>query len=120
MQQAKDYAEILGLKFAYAPNGAEILEFDFLTGLETERTDFPTPAELWGRQRAGLGLTDDTAAERLLAPGFPDPARAAALLSRDRRQSRASGGSDRPASGAPHALHRRRQNGRGIPALSTA
>ena len=75
LQQAKDYAEILGLKFAYATNGAEILEFDFLTGLETLRTDFPTPAELWGRQRAGLGLTDDAAAERPLAPGFPDPAR---------------------------------------------
>ncbi len=25
MQQAKDYAEILGLKFAYATNGKEIL-----------------------------------------------------------------------------------------------
>jgi type I restriction enzyme R subunit len=35
LQQAKDYAEILGLKFAYATNGAEILEFDFLTGRET-------------------------------------------------------------------------------------
>jgi len=43
LQQAKDYAEILGLKFAYATNGAEILEFDFLTGRETLRTDFPTP-----------------------------------------------------------------------------
>ena len=31
MQQAKDYAEILGLKFAYATNGHDILEFDFLT-----------------------------------------------------------------------------------------
>lgn len=50
LQQAKDYAEILGLKFAYATNGAEILEFDFLTGLETLRHDFPTPAELWSRQ----------------------------------------------------------------------
>ena len=29
MQQAKDYAEILGLKFAYATNGHEILEFDY-------------------------------------------------------------------------------------------
>ena len=32
MQQAKDYAEILGLKFAYATNGIEILEFDYTTG----------------------------------------------------------------------------------------
>lgn len=34
LQQAKDYAEILGLKFAYATNGREIIEFDFLTGVE--------------------------------------------------------------------------------------
>jgi type I restriction enzyme R subunit len=33
MQQSKDYAEILGVKFAYATNGNEILEFDYLTGL---------------------------------------------------------------------------------------
>ena len=30
MQQAKQYAEMLGLKFAYATNGHEILEFDYL------------------------------------------------------------------------------------------
>src|ERR1019366_1710240 len=29
LQQAKDYAEILGLKFAYATNGREIVEFDY-------------------------------------------------------------------------------------------
>ena len=43
---------MLGLKFAYATNGTEIIEFDYLTGLETRlRTDFPTPAELWARLR---------------------------------------------------------------------
>ena len=36
LQQAKDYAEILGLKFAYATNGQGIVEFDYLTGLERE------------------------------------------------------------------------------------
>src|SRR5436190_6612626 len=36
LQQAKDYAEILGLKFAYATNGHGIIEFDFTTGLERE------------------------------------------------------------------------------------
>ena len=41
LQQAKDYAEILDLKFAYATNGKEIIEFDFLTGLE--RTDRHVP-----------------------------------------------------------------------------
>lgn len=32
MQQAKDYAEILGLMFAYATDGHRIIEFDYLTG----------------------------------------------------------------------------------------
>ena len=31
LQQAKDYALILGLKFAYATNGREIIEIDFFT-----------------------------------------------------------------------------------------
>ena len=34
LQQAKDYAEILGLKFAYATNGQSIVEFDYITGKE--------------------------------------------------------------------------------------
>src|SRR5213594_2162468 len=34
LQQAKDYASTLGLKFAYATNGQAIVEFDFLTGRE--------------------------------------------------------------------------------------
>jgi type I restriction enzyme, R subunit len=73
VQQAKNYALTLGLKFAFATNGREILEIDFFTGRETEREDFPTPDELWRRQREGLGLADDTAAERVLTPARPDP-----------------------------------------------
>ncbi len=72
MQQAKDYADILGLKFAFATNGREILEFDAFTGLEREREDFPTPAELWQRYRAGMKLPDD-AAEKLLTPSHHRP-----------------------------------------------
>ncbi len=49
LQQAKDYAEILQLNFAYATNGTEILEFDFSTGLEKEIKEFPSPQELWNR-----------------------------------------------------------------------
>jgi type I restriction enzyme, R subunit len=72
MQQAKDYAEVLGLSFAYATNGKEIIEFDFFDGRERIVETFPTPAELWARHRAGHGLTDDTAAAQLLAPSRPD------------------------------------------------
>jgi type I restriction enzyme R subunit len=68
LQQAKDYAQILGLKFAYASNGEEIIEFDFITGIERPIETFPTPAELWARLRGAEKLTDDTAAQRLLTP----------------------------------------------------
>lgn len=72
MQQAKLYATMLGLKFAYASNGADVIEYDFITGLETPRFDFPTPTELWDRLRKGLALTA-RAEEVVLTPGRPDP-----------------------------------------------
>ena len=57
--QAKDYAEILGVKFAYSTNGHGIVEFDYATGLERELDTFPTPVELWDRLRSAdkLNLT---------------------------------------------------------------
>jgi type I restriction enzyme R subunit len=55
LQQAKDYAEILGLKFAYSTNGHDIVEFDFMSGEETELTEFPSPSELWERFTAAEG-----------------------------------------------------------------
>mgnify|MGYP006322140831 CR=1 FL=1 len=36
MQQAKEYAEILDIPFAYSSNGKSFLEYDFLTGKERE------------------------------------------------------------------------------------
>jgi type I restriction enzyme, R subunit len=67
VQQAKQYAEMLGLKFAYATNGQEIIEIDYVAGREQRVDNYPTPDELWARYRATSGLTDD-AAERLLTP----------------------------------------------------
>ncbi len=46
LQQAKLYAEMLGLMFAYATNGQEIIEFDYFTGLERNLSAYPTPQEL--------------------------------------------------------------------------
>ena len=69
LQQAKEYAQMLGLVFAYATNGVEIVEFDFTTGLQSVITAFPTPQELWTRlvaSRGSLGLI----AEKLLAPMY--------------------------------------------------
>jgi type I restriction enzyme, R subunit len=67
LQQAKQYAEILGLKFAYSTNGAEIVEFDYLTGRETHLSDFPAPVQLWSRLQASEGI-DEAVAERMLTP----------------------------------------------------
>lgn len=46
LQRVKEYARTLGLKFAYATNGRDLIEYDFLTDAEAVRPDFPTPAEL--------------------------------------------------------------------------
>jgi type I restriction enzyme, R subunit len=69
LQQAKDYAEILGLRFAFATNGATILEFDFTTGLEREIGAFPTPDALWSRLCGEQRLGSEQA-ERLLVPSY--------------------------------------------------
>jgi len=69
LQQAKEYAEMLGLKFAYATNGQGIIEFDYFTGQERLLDAFPAPAELWARHQAGQGLKAE-AAERLLTPSY--------------------------------------------------
>lgn len=67
MQQAKDYAEILGLKFAYATNGHHIIEFDYVTGLEQEVSEFPNPEVLFARLSNSTSL-DVKKTKKLLAP----------------------------------------------------
>ncbi len=67
VQQAREYAEILGLKFAYATNGHRIIEIDYTTGTEREVDRFATPAELWQRLTAATALPDP-ATPHLLEP----------------------------------------------------
>ena len=67
LQQAKDYALMLGLKFAYSTNGHGIVEFDFCTGQERTLAAYPSPAELWARLRAA-GKLSEAEAGTLLAP----------------------------------------------------
>ena len=68
VQQARAYAEMLGLKFAYATNGAEIIEIDYFTGSETRVASYPKPAELWQRYQVGCGIVNPASSERLLTP----------------------------------------------------
>ena len=64
MQQAKTYAEMLDVPFAYSSNGDAFQEYDFLTGIEREIAldEFPTPDELIARYKAeknnGNGISE--------------------------------------------------------------
>jgi type I restriction enzyme R subunit len=68
LEQAKDYAQLLGLKFAYATNGKNIIEFDFIKGTELEVSTYPTPEELWKRYNETLGDLSQENVDRLLEP----------------------------------------------------
>ncbi|MCX5904573.1 MAG: DEAD/DEAH box helicase family protein, partial [Proteobacteria bacterium] len=73
IQQAKDYAETLGLKFAYATNGHGIIEHDYTTGHEQELSTFPSPDELWQRLRKSEHIENEDTAQKLLTPYFHNP-----------------------------------------------
>lgn len=74
MQQAKEYAKMLDVSFAYSSNGDGFEEYDFITGVERELPldAFPTPEELIARYKSeindGTGLSE--AEERLLSQPY--------------------------------------------------
>ena len=65
IQQSKEHPELLQLKFAYATNGKEIVEFDYFTGKETIVQSYPTPAELWSRDSGGKMISAQAGAQML-------------------------------------------------------
>ena len=67
VQQARQYAEMLGLKFAYATNGQELIEIDYFTGHEKTIAEYPGPEILWKRYQVGAGLKPSTS-EPVLQP----------------------------------------------------
>lgn len=67
VQQAREYAEILGLKFAYATNGHRIIEIDYINGTEREVERYATPDELFVRLKAAAQLSEESA-PHLLEP----------------------------------------------------
>lgn len=69
MQQAKNYAQLLDVPFAFATNGKSIVEDDRDTGLETANLDtFPGPDELWARYRGFKGLAGELASQGVALP----------------------------------------------------
>jgi len=67
VQQAREYAEILGLKFAYATNGHRIIEIDYTTGSERIIEHYPSPNELWHRLTASVSMPE-AVSNHLLEP----------------------------------------------------
>jgi type I restriction enzyme R subunit len=66
--QAKNYADKLAIRFAYASNGQGVYGIDMLTAREGEIPAFPTPDELWNRTFAEQNDWRD----RFAAVPFPD------------------------------------------------
>ena len=65
MQQAKEYAQMMDVPFAFSSNGLGFQEYDFLTGKEQSFSmdEFPTKEELYARflseSHEGHGLSDE-------------------------------------------------------------
>lgn len=76
LPQAKEYAEILGLKFAYSTNGHGIIEHDYITGLERELAKLPSPEDLWSRLKESEGIQSEIEA-KLLGPYYALPGKKA-------------------------------------------
>ena len=68
IQQAKTYAQMLGLNFAYSTNGKLIVEFDFVTGKESKFYKMPQPSELWQRLKTHEGFTSQQEEGLILSP----------------------------------------------------
>jgi type I restriction enzyme R subunit len=66
--QAKNYADKLAIRFAYASNGQGVYGIDMQTGREGEIPAFPTPDELWNRTFAKPNAWRD----RFATVPFPD------------------------------------------------
>lgn len=49
LEQAKEYAALLDLPFAYSSNGHKFVEYDFLIHQSQESDQFPAPGSLWSR-----------------------------------------------------------------------
>jgi type I restriction enzyme R subunit len=72
LQQAKQYASMLGLRFAFSTNGYSIIEYDDISYIEQEVDKFPSPEELWLRLKQEEQIPDDVE-QKLLEPLFHLP-----------------------------------------------
>ena len=62
LEQAKGYAQDLGVAFAYSTNGHGIVEYDFFTRQSRDLAAFPSPDDLWRRWQRNTGLSQHNGA----------------------------------------------------------
>lgn len=76
LQQAKEYAEMLGVSFAYSSNGHGLEEWDFTTSAQRSllMDQMPTPDQLWQRLCAYRMIQAQQSAIPLLQSYWKDPA----------------------------------------------
>ncbi|MGW3506847.1 EcoAI/FtnUII family type I restriction enzme subunit R [Streptomyces sp. NPDC000994] len=72
VEQARRYARKLGLSFAYATNGRNIVEIDFAAEKPVIRpvARFPSPDELWARFLCDQGVGGTEAGEELMSAPY--------------------------------------------------
>lgn len=83
LEQAKSYAHMLDVPFAYASNGHGLVEFDFFRNQSRELTLFPSPDELWERwererhrtqqEKAKTQVAESKAAYKILSTSQTNP-----------------------------------------------
>jgi type I restriction enzyme R subunit len=75
MQQAKEYMERLGVRFAYSTNGHKVEEYDDFRKQQATLEGFPSPDELWRRYVEGVELKGavEIMENPLLYPYYPLP-----------------------------------------------
>lgn len=74
LEQAKNYAQILNVPFAYSTNGDEFVEFDFLTGKQNNLSidELPSPEELFRRYAEAKDYNEEEKSV-VLQDYFEDP-----------------------------------------------
>ena len=113
LQQAKEYADILSLKFAYATNGHQIIEFDYLTGQERVLEVFPSPEELWLRYTQAADLQPE-AQKTLLEPYNQTSGKNSTVLPADCHQSCGPIRAEGTETDSAHHGHRDWKDGGGV------
>lgn len=73
IQQAKEYAKMLGMMFAYSTNGHGIEEFNFIDNIQRSLKQFPFPDELWQQLAAYKALESAHISNPLLYPYYLEP-----------------------------------------------